>query len=103
MTNHTDPVALLEQVYDHAEGVLAEIGPDHHELPTPCTEWNVHELANHARIDRAMRHKWLVATALFGMLAPVLGAALVVLALVSGTFAALELVRGAAPPVLPAA
>ena len=47
MTNHTDPVALLEQVYDHAEGVLAEIGPDHHELPTPCAEWNVHELVNH--------------------------------------------------------
>ena len=47
MTNHTDPIALLEQVYDHAEGVLAQIGPDQHELPTPCTEWNVHELANH--------------------------------------------------------
>jgi uncharacterized protein (TIGR03086 family) len=47
MTNHTDPVALLEQVYDHADGVLAEIGPDHHELPTPCTEWNVHELVDH--------------------------------------------------------
>ena len=47
MTNHTDPIALLEQVYDHAEGVLVEIGPDHHELSTPCTEWNVHELANH--------------------------------------------------------
>lgn len=68
----------------------------------------VHELANHARIDRAMRHKWLVATALFGLLAPIiggggLGAALVVLALVSGTFAAFELVRGSAPPVLPVA
>jgi uncharacterized protein (TIGR03086 family) len=47
MTNLTDPVALLEQAYDHAEGVLAEIGPDHHELPTPCTEWNVHDLVNH--------------------------------------------------------
>ena len=47
MTNHTDPVALLEQVYDHAEGVLAQVGPDQHELPTPCTEWNVHQLVNH--------------------------------------------------------
>jgi hypothetical protein len=62
----------------------------------------VRELATHARIDRAMRHKWLVAAALFGMLAPAVGVALYVLALVSGTFAALELVRGAAPPVLPA-
>ena len=43
MTNHTDPITLLEKVYDHAEGVLAEIGPDNHQLPTPCTEWNVRE------------------------------------------------------------
>ena len=47
MTNHTDPVTLLEQIYDHTEGVLAEIGPDQYELPTPCTEWNVRELVNH--------------------------------------------------------
>ena len=47
MTNHTDPITLLEQIYDHAEGVLAEIGPDQYELSTPCTEWNVHELVNH--------------------------------------------------------
>ena len=47
MTNHTDPVTLLEQIYDHTESVLAEIGPDQYELPTPCTEWNVRELVNH--------------------------------------------------------
>jgi hypothetical protein len=54
----------------------------------------VRELATHARIGRAMRHKWLVAAALFGMLAPVLGVALYLLAVVSGTFAVVELARG---------
>ncbi|WP_146157721.1 hypothetical protein [Enhygromyxa salina] len=62
----------------------------------------VRELATHARIDRAMRHKWLVAAALFGGLAPVLGVALYLLAAVSGTVAVVELARGA-PPLLPAA
>jgi uncharacterized protein (TIGR03086 family) len=47
MTNQPDPVTLLEQIYDHTEGVLAQIGPDQYELPTPCTEWNVRELVNH--------------------------------------------------------
>ena len=63
----------------------------------------VRDLSTHARIDRAMRHKWIVAAALFGALAPVLGVALYLLAAVSGTVAAVELARGAAPPVLPAA
>lgn len=62
----------------------------------------VRELAVHAKIGQAMRHKWLVATALLGALAPVLGVGLVVLALASGAMAAVELARGAAPPVLPA-
>ena len=47
MTNQPEPVTLLEQIYDHTERVLAEIGPDQYELPTPCTEWNVRELVNH--------------------------------------------------------
>ncbi len=47
MTNQSDPVALLEQIYDHTEGVLAEVDPDQYELTTPCTEWNVRELVNH--------------------------------------------------------
>jgi len=47
MTNQPDPVTLLEQIYDHTEKVLAEIGPDQYELPTPCTEWNVREVVNH--------------------------------------------------------
>jgi len=63
----------------------------------------VRELRTHARIDRAMRHKWLVATALLGALAPVFGVALYLLAVASGAVAAVELVRGAALPALPAA
>jgi hypothetical protein len=55
----------------------------------------VRDLSAHARIDRAMRHKWLFAAALFGVLAPVLGVALYLLAVLSGTFAMLELARGA--------
>ena len=47
MTNQPDPVALLGQIYDHTENVLAKISPEHYELPTPCTEWNVRELVNH--------------------------------------------------------
>ena len=43
MTNQPDPVALLGQIYDHTENVLAKISPEHYELPTPCTEWNVRE------------------------------------------------------------
>lgn len=62
----------------------------------------VRELAVHAKIGHAMRHKWLVATALLGALAPMLGVGLFVLALASGAMAAVELARGAAPPVLPA-
>jgi hypothetical protein len=54
----------------------------------------VRDLATHARIGRALRHKWLVAAALFGMLAPVLGVALYLLAVVCGTFAVVELARG---------
>jgi len=57
----------------------------------------VRDLATHARIDRAMRHKWIVAAALFGMLAPILGVALYLLAAASGTLAAVELARGSAP------
>jgi hypothetical protein len=62
----------------------------------------VRELATQARIDRAMRHKWLVVAALFGLLAPVFGVALYLLAAASGTAAMVELARGAARAALPA-
>ncbi|EDM79102.1 hypothetical protein PPSIR1_10880 [Plesiocystis pacifica SIR-1] len=58
-------------------------------------------LGTHARIDRAMRYKWLVGAALFGVLAPVLGVGLYLLAAASGAMAAVELSRGAPPPALP--
>lgn len=62
----------------------------------------VRDLATHARIDRAMRHKWLMAAALLGALAPLFGVALVFLAALSTAAGAVELARGAAPPVLSA-
>ena len=53
----------------------------------------VRELATHARIDRAMRHKWLVATAVFGSLAPTLGVAMILVASATGALALVELAR----------
>ena len=47
MTTQPEPVTLLDQIYQHTEGVLAEIGAEQYELPTPCTEWNLRELVNH--------------------------------------------------------
>lgn len=104
--------AELTRLHDLATQLLWR---NHHVLPAraqaqPLTpedeaqlEAVVRELATHARIDRAMRHKWIVATAVFGLLAPILGVALFVVAAATGTMAAVELARGAAPPVLPAA
>lgn len=53
----------------------------------------VRELGIHARIDRVMRHKWLIATAVFGLLAPAVGLGLVVLAVASAAAATIELAR----------
>jgi hypothetical protein len=55
----------------------------------------VRELDLQSRRDRLMRHKWLVATAVFGLLAPVVGLGLVVLAFASGAAAAVEIARTA--------
>jgi hypothetical protein len=59
----------------------------------------VRELGIQARIDRMTRHKWLFATAVFGLLAPVVGLGLVVLAVASGAAAAIELARTNTPPL----
>lgn len=40
-------IDTLRGVYDHTGDVIALIQPEHLELPTPCTEWNVRELTNH--------------------------------------------------------
>ena len=57
----------------------------------------VRDLATQARINQAMRHKWFAAATVFGLLAPVLGVALYVLAAASMTLAAVELARGSVP------
>ncbi len=60
------------------------------------------DLAAHARLSRATRHKWLLGAALFGVLGPVLGVGLYLLAAFSGAMAAVELARSSPPPALPA-
>lgn len=43
----------MRAVCDATERVVAEVEPRHHQLSTPCSEWNVHDLANHllARLE----------------------------------------------------
>ncbi|MFO7566021.1 MAG: hypothetical protein R6X02_25480 [Enhygromyxa sp.] len=57
----------------------------------------VRELGIQARIDRMMRHKWLIATAVFSLLAPAVGLGLVLLAVISAAAAAIELARASTP------
>jgi uncharacterized protein (TIGR03086 family) len=40
-------VDTLRGVYAHTAEVIGQVRPDHLDLPTPCTEWNVRELLNH--------------------------------------------------------
>ncbi len=40
-------IDTLRGVYDHTGAIVADVRPDHLELTTPCTEWNVRELVNH--------------------------------------------------------
>lgn len=42
-----DLIAALGQTYDHTHGVVAGVGKDQLDKPTPCTEWNVAELLSH--------------------------------------------------------
>ena len=62
----------------------------------------VRDLASHAKLGRAMRYKWLVAGAVFGLLGPVMGLLLYRAAAASGAMAVVELARAPAPPALPA-
>ena len=57
----------------------------------------VREIGISNRIDRVMRHKWLIATAVFGLLAPAVGLGLVVLAVASGAAAAIDIAHTTAP------
>jgi uncharacterized protein (TIGR03086 family) len=38
---------VMQAVCDTTERVVADVKPEHHQLPTPCTEWTVRDLANH--------------------------------------------------------
>lgn len=40
-------IDTLSKVYGHTADVIATVGPDDLDRPTPCTEWNVRELLNH--------------------------------------------------------
>jgi uncharacterized protein (TIGR03086 family) len=40
-------VQLMQAVCDSTDGVVSKITPAHYALSTPCTEWNVQQLANH--------------------------------------------------------
>lgn len=57
----------------------------------------VRELGLNARINRAMRHKWLIATAVSGLLAPVVGLGMVAVAVGCAAGAAIELARTTTP------
>jgi uncharacterized protein (TIGR03086 family) len=37
----------MKAVCDSTDRVVAAITADHYDLPTPCTDWNVKQLANH--------------------------------------------------------
>ena len=39
-----DPLA---QTFDHTTKILAGVGPDQLDRPTPCTEWNVRSVVGH--------------------------------------------------------
>jgi uncharacterized protein (TIGR03086 family) len=40
-------VALLEQTFNHAQGVIDRVDKEHHDNPTPCSEWSVRDLLGH--------------------------------------------------------
>jgi len=37
----------MQAICSATERVVADVEPAHHHLPTPCSEWTVHDLANH--------------------------------------------------------
>jgi uncharacterized protein (TIGR03086 family) len=41
-------VAALDKSFNHTHSVLLNVSPEHYALPTPCSEWTVQELLNHA-------------------------------------------------------
>jgi uncharacterized protein (TIGR03086 family) len=41
------PIDQLAAALDGAEPIIAAVGPDEWELPTPCSEWTVRDVVNH--------------------------------------------------------
>jgi len=42
-----DVVDALAKTFDHTRGVIANVGPDQLDGPTPCSEWTVRDLMAH--------------------------------------------------------
>src|SRR5829696_1136619 len=42
-----DLVQTLSETFDHTEGVLRGVRPEHLDQPTPCPEWDVQALVEH--------------------------------------------------------
>jgi len=38
---------MMQAICDATGRIVAHVEPAHHNLPTPCSAWNVHDLANH--------------------------------------------------------
>jgi uncharacterized protein (TIGR03086 family) len=54
MTTTDDPIDQLARAADHVGRLIAGIEPDQTELPTPCPDWTVAQLARHAGRDVLM-------------------------------------------------
>jgi uncharacterized protein (TIGR03086 family) len=42
-----DATTAMTQTDQIVAGLIANLTPDHREMPTPCTEWTVHDLIEH--------------------------------------------------------
>jgi uncharacterized protein (TIGR03086 family) len=42
-----DAAAAMTETNQIVDGLIAGLTPEHKEMPTPCDEWNVHELIEH--------------------------------------------------------
>ncbi|HEY6378421.1 MAG TPA: TIGR03086 family metal-binding protein [Candidatus Dormibacteraeota bacterium] len=42
-----DPVEVLSRAFDQTGAVVAAVTPDQHDLPTPCSAWDVRRLLAH--------------------------------------------------------
>lgn len=104
MSSEANPVAELGRLHQICSRLLWY---NHEYLPaksqsTPLTDEDeaqlalvIKDLASHARIGRAMRHKWLVATTLCAALIPLAGVPVGVAALACAAMATVQYFRAA--------